>query len=58
MISPTTITLQPNERSAFVNVTVIDNENAEGDNSFSTIGASSQFGSMDFPITIRENDRE
>ena len=58
MISPITITLQPSQRSAFVNVTVIDNQDAEGDYSFSTIGASSQFGSSNFPITIREDDRE
>ena len=58
MISPTRITLQPNQRSAFINITVIDNQYAEGDNSFSTIGAASQFGSRDFPIIIKENDRE
>jgi hypothetical protein len=58
MISPTEITLQPHQRSAFINITVIDNEYAEGDNPYSTISADSPFGSGTFPITIRENDRE
>ena len=58
MFSPATVTLQPNETSVTVSITVVDDEIAQDDNNSFTINAESQFGSASIPITIRENDRE
>ena len=58
MFSPATVTLQPNEISVTVSITVVDDEIAQDDNNSFTINAESQFGSESIPIIIRENDRK
>lgn len=58
MFSPAIVTLQPNETSAIVSITVVDDEIARDDNRSFTVSAESLFGSESIPITIRENDRE
>ena len=56
-ISPSEVTLQANETSALISITVMDDQLAIGDSTF-FISATSQFGGGTFPITIRENDRK
>ena len=58
VFSPATVTLQPNETSTIVSISVIDNQIAQDDNNSFKVSAESQFGSESIPITIRDNDRE
>ena len=57
-ISP--VTLQPNETSALVSITVLDDQIVRNDENIFIISASTnrQLGNEDIHITIRENDRE
>ena len=54
-VSPTSLTLQPNETSAVISITVIDDALPENDLS-STISADSRSGSQQISIVILDND--
>ena len=56
-ISPSSLTLQPDETSANISITVVDNQLAEDNRSF-PINANSQFGTASISITIQDNDRK
>ena len=57
MISPNTITLQPNETSVTVNATIIDDHLPEDDFTYH-IHMNSDHGSQTINITILDNDCE
>ena len=56
-ILPTNFTLQPDETSAIVNITIIDDQLPEDDRTY-TYSVDSQFGSSVIQITIQDNDCE
>ena len=58
MITPDALTLLPNETSAVVSITMVDNEFAEYDNTNVTVSADSTFGSANILITILDDERE
>ena len=58
IISPATITLQPNETSATVNATIIDDQFPEDDFTYHVHMNGGRHGSQTINITILDNDCE